>query len=366
MRVLLLWDSASNSTWNTSFFYHNALKRLGIQTADFIYSTEIIIQNLAINAFRGTKDEVYEGEAIRLSNRLLMGYVASSLPDVIICCTALTLSKALWHWLHDFRKELKHPYKIVTILTESPYRPSEEIEIATWSDYVFTNERDFVGRLRKFQPRTWYLPQAYDDQIHKPEEREKEHGVYLCGSGFKSRIDILSNIDWDATGTTLTLKGLFRDIDEESALFPYYIEGLVKNEKVVEDYQASNICLNIHRTEGDVVIFEKDLPDYYAREKRLFKVTDAFSMNNRTCEIAATGGFQIVDDTREEVAEVFGEFVPRFGINEPGELQELITYYTQHPSQRAKMAEEARLRIEGRTYLANTKKILSIVGGNNG
>jgi len=362
----MLWPANSNSTFNTAFFFHNALKRLGVPTVDFVYSQEIIIQNLAINAFRGTKDESYEGEAIFLSNRLLMGYVASSLPDVILICTGLTFSKALLRWLHDFRKELKHPYKIVTILTESPYRPSEEIEIATWSDYVFTNERDFVGRLRKFQPRTWYLPQAYDDQIHKPEEREKTIGAYMCGSGFKSRIDILSNIDWKATGTTLTLKGLFKDIDEESALFPYYIEGLVKNEKVVEDYQASNICLNIHRTEGSLVIYEKDLPDYYAREKRLFKVTDAFSMNNRTCEIAATGGFQIVDDTREEVAEVFGETVPRFSMNEPMELQELITYYTQHPSQRAKLAEEARLRIQGRTYLANTKKILSIVGGNNG
>ena len=362
MRVLLLFPSHTNSTFNTAFFYHNALKRLGIQTADFVYSTELIIQNLAINAFRGTKDVTYEGEAIMLSNRLLMGYVASTLPDVIICATGLDIYPSAWQWLYDFRKELKHPYKIVTILTESPYRPSEEIKIATWSDYVFTNEREFVNRLRKFQPRTWYMPQAYDDQIHKPEEREKKYGVYLCGSGFKSRIDILSNIDWKATGTTLTLKGLFKDIDEKSALFPYYIEGLVKNEKVVEDYQASNICLNIHRQEGEVVIYEKDLQNYYAKEKRLFKVDDAFSMNNRTCEIAATGGFQIVDDTREEVAEVFGETVPRFSMNEPMELQELITYYTQHPSQRAKLAEEARLRIQGRTYLANTKKILSIVG----
>ena len=363
MRVLLLFPPSSNSTWNTAHFFRNALKRLDVQTASFLYNQELILQNIALNVFRGTKDEVYEGEAIMLSNRLLMGYIASTLPDILLCITGLDLYKSAWKWLFDFRKELKHPYKIVTVLTESPYRPSEEIEIATWSDYVFTNEREFVGRLRKFQPRTWYLPQAYDDQIHKPEEREKTIGAYMCGSGFKSRIDILSNIDWKATGTTLTLKGLFKDIDEESALFPYYIEGLVKNEKVVEDYQASNICLNIHRQEGEVTIFEKDLPNYYAKEKRLFKVTDAFSMNNRTCEIAATGGFQIVDDTREEVAEVFGESVPRFGINEPGELQELITYYTQHPSQRAKLAEEARLRIQGRTYLANTKKILSLSGG---
>ena len=152
MRVLLLWDSATNSTWNTSYFMGRALKRLGVEVSNFLYSQEIITQNFAINKIRGTDDVSYDGEAIFLSNRLLMGYVASFLPDVIIICTGLSLYKSCWKWLHDFRSELKHPYKIVTVYTESPYRPSEEIELANWSDYVFTNEKNFVGRLRKFQP----------------------------------------------------------------------------------------------------------------------------------------------------------------------------------------------------------------------
>ena len=363
MRVLLLWPSHSNSTFNVANFYNNALHRLNVKVANFVYSQELILQNLAINAFRGTENVPYDGEAILLSNRLLMGYVASAAPDVILCVCGLDVYKSAWKWLHDFRSNLKKPYKIVTIYTESPYRPSEELELAQYSDYVFTNDRDFVGRLRKINPRSWYLPQAYDDKVHYPEAREKKHGAYFCGSGFLSRIETFSKVDWAAAGSDFTLKGLWPDLDEDSPLWAYYKEGLVQNEQVVEDYRASNICLNIHRQEGEIVVFEKDTPTSYAKERAVFKVEDAWSMNNRTCEIAATGAFQIVDDTREEVGEVFGNSVPQFSMDDPAELQELVEFYTRRPMLAAKLADEARLRIEGRTYLANMKQVLTKLGG---
>lgn len=364
MRVLLLWPSHSNSTWNTAWFYSRALKRLGVKTANFIYSQEIILQNLAINAFRGTENESYDGEAVLLANRLMMGYIASSLPDIVMVITGLDFCKSAWSWIEGFRKYLRRPYKVVLVYTESPYRPSEELEYAQWADYIFTNEKTFVGRLRKFQPRTWYLPQAYDDELHVPDwDAEKKYGTYFCGSGFKGRIELLSNIDWDVTGSTFTLKGMWPDIDEDSPLHKYYVEGLVPNERVVEDYHASEICLNIHRTEGELVVFERDEPNLYSRERRGFAVRDAWSMNNRACEIAAAGGFQLVDDSRGEIEEVFGDSVPTFSMNDPAQLQDLIAFYTKRPELRAKKAREAHVRIEGRTYLANTKKILNLVGG---
>jgi spore maturation protein CgeB len=363
MRVVIVWPSHTNSTFNTAYFYNRAFKRLHVQTANFVYSQELITQNLGINAFRGTVDEAYVGDSILITNRLLMGYIASALPDAIIIVTGLDLYKSAWKWIQEFRGALKHPYKIITIFTESPYRPSEEPFVASMSDYVFTNEKSYVGTLRKFQPRSWYLPQAYDEKMHVPDDKEHKYGVYMCGSGFLSRVEVLSRVNWEETGTSLMLKGLFPDIKKDTALFPFYQEGLVPNEKVVEDYQASDICLNIHRQEGDLVIFERDLPKSYNIERRQFKVTNAYSMNNRASEIAAAGGFQLVDDTRQEVEDVFGNSVPRFSINEPGELQEMIAYYTRNPRQRAKLAEESRMRIEGRTYLANTKKILNLTGG---
>ena len=363
MRVVQVWDSASNSTWNTSYFISRALKRLGVEVANFSYSQELILQNLAINAFRGTQDESYEGEAILLSNRLLMGYVASAMPDAIIVSTGLNLYKSAWKWLWEFRQNLKNPYKIVTLYTESPYRPSEELELAQYSDYVFTNERSFVERLQAIQPRSWYMPQAYDDLIHRPEKRDRKYGTYFCGSGFSSRIHTLSQIDWDAAGTDFTLRGLWMDLAEDSPLRKHYIQGIVQNEEVVDDYRASEICLNLHRQEGEIVVFERDTPDSYAKEKAGFKVTDAWSMNNRACEIAATGAFQIADDTRQEMVEVFGDSVPRFNMGDPAELQELVEYYTRRPDERTKLSQEAAMRIEGRTYLGNMQQMLTIIGG---
>lgn len=363
MRILQIWPSSSNSTWNTSSFYSRAMRRAGVQVANFIYSDELILQNLAINAFRGTNDEVYEGEAILLSNRMLMGWVASAQPQCVLICTGLDVYKSAWKWLWDFRLNLKNPYKIVTIYTESPYRPSEEIELAQYSDYVFTNEREFVEPLRNIQPRTWYLPQAYDDEKHTPGKSEHKYGTYMCGSGFLSRIQLLAGVNWEQTGAPLTLKGLWPDIDASSKLAPYYTEGLVKNEGVVEDYRASDICLNVHRQEGEIVIFERDTERAYAREKGKFKIENAYSMNNRTCEIAATGAFQMDDDTREEVVDVFGDSVPRFSMDDPAGLEEMIAFYAHRPELRDKLAQEARMRIEGRTYLSNAKRILNLIGG---
>ena len=360
MKILQIWPSHSNSSWNTSFFLSRALRKAGVKTADFAYSQEIILQNLAINAFRGTKDKAYEGEAILLANRMMMGYVASALPDAIIVVTGLTMHKGTWQWLEDLRRQLRHPYKIILVYTESPYRPSEELELAQHADYIFTNERAFVGRLRQFQPRSWYMPQAYDEEIHAPAAREQRYATYFCGSGFRTRIQVLEQIDWERAGG-LTLKGLWRDIEEGSPLKPYYQEGLVQNEQVVEDYRASGICLNLHRREGEIVVFERDLPNSYSLERGVFKTADAESMNNRACEIAATGAFQIADDSRAELGEVFGDSVPQFSVDEPAELQELVEFYTQRPQIRAKLAEDARMRIQGRTYLENVKRILSLM-----
>jgi hypothetical protein len=364
MRILQIWDSSTNSTWNTGHFISRALKRLDVQVANFAYSQEIVLQNLAINAFRGTENKSYDGEAVLLANRLMLGYIASALPSAIIVVTGLSLWKSAWSWMREIRSELKHPPKIVLYYTESPYRPSEELEYAQWADYVFTNERNFVERLRQFQPRTWYLPQAYDDQLHTPGDPvPHEYGTYFCGSGFLGRIKTLEAVDWASTGCPLTLKGLWRDIQPNSPLHPYYTEGLVPNERVIEDYRRSDICLNVHRMEGEAVVFERSEPNLYARERRPFKVTDAYSMNNRTLEIAASGGFQLVDDSRDEVAEVFGDSVPQFETNNAAHLQELVAYYAQRPELRAKKAQAARLRIEGRSYLANVKRVLSLIGG---
>lgn len=364
MKAFLAFPSATSSTYDVAWAYGRALRRLNVQTASFVYSQEIVLQNFAINAFRGTEGKTYDGEAVLLANRLMMGYIATARPDVILVVCGLDFAKATWQWISELRKELRHPYKIALIYTESPYRPSEELEYAQWADYIFTNEKSFVGRLRQFQPRTWYLPQAYDDQRHTPNwDAPHEYGTYFVGSGFLNRIRLLEQVDWEATGSTFTLKGLWPDIDESSPLFKYYTNGIVQNERVVEDYRRSDICLNVHRGEGQIVIYERDEPNYYAREKRSFEIENAYSMNNRTCEIAATGGFQLVDDSRQEVADVFGDSVPTFSMQDPGALQELISFYTQNPELRAKKARDAAGRIEGRTYLANMKRILNQVGG---
>lgn len=356
-RMLMAWPGHSSSTYSVSRHYSQAFKDLGVEVADFLYHNELIFQNEAINVIRGTKGVQYEGEAIYLATQMLMGKLVRVLPDYVVVVTGLALWKDVWHNLLDLRREFKRPYRIVLILTESPYRPNEELELANWADWIFSNERTFVPRLRQFQPRAYYLPHAYAPEIHKPgSEYTDDHGVYMCGSGFKGRVEVLRGVDWSSAG--LLLKGMWPDL-KDTELAPYYEEGLVPNEQVVEDYHHSAICLNIHRRQADHVVFQLDEPDYQAKQKRAFKLHAAYSMNNRAVEIAASHGFQLCDAGRREVVEVFGDTVPRFSVDDSEELESLVEYYIPRPELRRELAEGAAERIQGRTYRRNAKKILS-------
>lgn len=356
-KVLLAWPGHSSSTYSVSKYYSKAFKELGVRVEDFLYHNEVVLQNAAINRVRGTEGEDYSGEAMYLATQMLMGKIAAVLPDYVVAVTGLALWKNVWQQLLDLRRELKHPYKIVLVLTESPYRPGEELELSNFADYVFTNEREFVSRLRQFQPRSYYLPQAYDPDVHKlGDEYSNHHKVYMCGSGYRERVKVLEGVDWSIA--RLTLKGIWRDL-EGTALEQYYEEGIVPNKEVVEDYHNSAICLNIHRQKVEHILFEVDRPGYHKDKRGAFALDSAYSMNNRAVEIAASHGFQLCDDSRAEVAEVFGDAVPTYSVDDSGELENLIEYYIPRPGLRRKLASGAAERIEGRTYRENAKKVLS-------
>ena len=183
---------------------------------------------------------------------------------------------------------------LAVVFTESPYDDAEQAKVAPLYDVCFTNERASVAPLRKANPQTHYLPAAYDPAQHGPglNGDARAHDVVFVGSGFDSRTELLSCVDW--TGIDLGLYGAWGHVDAGHPLAPYVRGGLVDNAHAGALYRKARIGLNLYRGTGGA---------------------PAESLNPRAYELAADGVFTLSHD-RAEVGERFGGLVPTFATAE--------------------------------------------------
>ena len=250
---------------------------------------------------------------------------------------------------------MRRPPKSATILTESPYKQEDELEIAWRTDCVFTNERTFLDLLKRVQPLSFYLRHAYYSGVHYHENRQQENEVYFCGSGHIQRLREISLIEWG--NIDFKLRGMFPMLYELAPhLGIYYEEGATPNRDVAEEYRKSKICLNIHRTNGERTILKVKRDDYYSFRHMQTLVNNCYSVNNRTIEIAACGAFQLCDNTRPELTEIFGNSVATY--SDADELRDKVEFYLEHDDIRNEMARKSLAAVQGNTYQNNAKKIM--------
>ncbi|MBP2673625.1 MAG: hypothetical protein H6Q84_465 [Deltaproteobacteria bacterium] len=204
-------------------------------------------------------------------------------------------------------------------------------------DYFFAiQEGDFLERLRDAGARTAaFLPMAASPGIHRkvelsPRERE-EFGadVSFVGAGYYNRrrlFEGLVDLDFRIWGNEWescpALKGLVRRGGAR-----------VDTEDIVKIFNASRININLHSS------------SYHEGVN-----PDGDFVNPRTFEIAACGGFQLVD-RRSGLAGFFriGEEVACFDGLE--ELRGKISHYLAHPEEREAVAERGRRRaLRDHTY----------------
>ena len=208
-------------------------------------------------------------------------------PDVLVLCRRAKLPLA-------------------AVFTESPYDDPEQAKVAPLFDVCFTNERASVAPLRAANPNTHYLPVGYDPAQHGPQMNgaAPAHDVVFVGTGFASRTELLSCIDW--TGIDLGLYGSWDHVDAGHPLRPHVRGGLVDNATAGALYRQARIGLNLYRQPGEGVAAE--------------------SLNPRAYELAADGVFTL-SHHRAEVGERFGGLVPTFAT--PEELERRVRRYLQ-------------------------------------
>lgn len=238
-------------------------------------------------------------------------------------------------------------------LTESPYQDEGEYAIQSFYRHAFTNERLMVGRIRAKRiedghpsPDTvHYLPHAFDPMRHYPREivpSAYRSDVCFIGSPFPERQALLNGVDW--TGIDFRAKGVFgsQAIEDTMTLLP----DNVPNEETQLYYAGAAININHHR-----------LIRYYGREGEI-DAGEAESLNPRVYELAAGRCFQICDDSRPELAELFGDSIPTYSHRDPADLERVIRYYLAHPAERERCAREAFERVQRHTVEARMRFVL--------
>jgi spore maturation protein CgeB len=170
--------------------------------------------------------------------------------------------------------------------------------------------------------------------------------VFFVGTGFPERQALIGGVDW--SGIDLKLAGTLWDGNENNEVL---LRRLMDNEQAAAHYRAAKINLNIHRTTAD----------YHGGQH--IPVGQAYSLGPRAYEIAACGGFQLMDDSREEARDVFGETLCTFQSGDSADLGRQIRYFLAHPGVREAIARGQHEAVLPHTWHARSARVLDIFDG---
>jgi spore maturation protein CgeB len=239
------------------------------------------------------------------------------------------------------------------VLTESPYMFEREDQLQTGYRTAFTNERTAVARLLESRRRdrhshpdaVYYLPHSFDPARHYPRPFEVEYASDVCfiGSPFPERQELFRGVDW--TGIHLVTRGLWTDPDDtETSLDPE--TGFVTNDEAHRWYAGAKIVVNHHRV---IRYFGSDMT---------IGDGEAESLNPRVYELAAARCFQVCDDSRPELTDVFGGSIPTYRAGDSADLERVLRYYLARPEERARCAADAYERVQAHTAETRARLIL--------
>lgn len=233
--------------------------------------------------------------------------------------------------------------KVAVLFTESPYNDEQQQRIAEHADVCWTNERASVGRLRIWNPNTYYLRHAYDPERHREkhegDKNMRAHDVVFVGTGFQERIDILSGVNWD--GIDFGLYGAWATLGSRHRLRKHICGKETDNSETAELYRKAQIGLNLYRTSRGF-------------GKHSSHIDRADSMSPRAYELAACGLFHL-SEYRPEMRETFGELVPLF--QTPKGLEVLIREWLPKKARREKIAAQLPQAVAGHNWEARAQQV---------
>ncbi len=219
-------------------------------------------------------------------------------------------------------------------------------------DYIFTIQRGaFFEKLKCNEVKNYYyLPQACAPEKHcmltMPDEEKKHFGSDLSfmGAGYYNRkalFEKLIDFDFKIWGSEWEMASPVGRLVQKDGT-------RINEDECVKIYNAAKINLNLHSSSFHEGV--NPIGDF---------------VNPRTFEIAACGGFQLVD-YRSELPELFEIGKELVCYKDLDELRSLIKYYLRNPEEKAEIAARGQLRAKrNHTFENRMREMLSIIFENN-
>lgn len=340
MKVLVIHSGHLMSTIDVATGLIAGLEANGVRVAQYPLHEPLALAQRLVGYAADAGEELPDQLVYNMAAGGIPGAALLVEADIVIAITGRNLP---WRIIEAIRKG-----GITTALlcTESPYttRQFERHDAAIY-DYVFTNERAALGLFdRNPAPRVHYLPHAYNPAVHQPGSGgPPQTDVLFIGTGFAERRALFSAVDWQ--GIRHTLLGPLWDGATDSATV---IDHGIDNVEAVARYHHATICLNHHRTT--------------ANWHEGTTISDAAeSLGPRAYEIAACRAFQLCDDSRPELGEVFGDAVPTYKAGDSADLERQMRYWLARPDARAAHAAAAFEAVRPHTWAARAAQMLSVV-----
>ena len=340
MRILLVYPGHKFSTVDVACGYEKALRALGHDVKAFNYHNAIAFYAAALALWGEQNPDLRRGlddVSIMASEHVVIDAV-DFVPDVVLIVCGHALHRRAYDLIHRLR------LPIALLLTESPYNDELQAKIIEKGHIAmaFANDKGSVPLLSKEGKKVVYLPHSYDAEIHRSRQASASFktDVFFQGTLFPERRELFSPLQNSSYNVYIGGPDPDMPVEDEDD-FEEMMSQIMDNREMAFYYAATKIAVNHHRT---------------LNGKQQSVNGKAYSIGPRAYEIAACGAFQLCDDTRPELRDVFGESVATY--HDGGDLAEKIDYYLTHEDERQMMAHDAYMRVQDCTFERRASDIL--------
>lgn len=234
-------------------------------------------------------------------------------------------------------------------LLDEPYDTLKSADVGTFFSRVFVQDASSVDYHRKFgNPDTHYLPHGFEHlEVHTKQPRPFRWDVSVVGTGFPRRRRALEAIR-SAAGSVLVVGSGWPDKFDGAGVEH---KPLASPLEAATIYNESRINLNVHREETDFSVSSESFRPV--------------SPNGSVFYVAGCGAFQIADDSRQDLPNLFepGKEIVLYRDSE--ELQALVTRYLADEQERTRIAEAGRKRaLAQHTYAHRLRKVVEMLEEN--
>lgn len=333
-RVMVVAPGPLFSTFDVWEAAVSGLRAAGAEVLPVAYHDDLRLVGAIEDRVQGDANQAFHSLTVYASHRT-MALAMAWRPEAVVCISGTVFPPPVAALLGQYTRT-------AVVLTESPYQIDQELAIQSCYRTAFTNERRMVPRIieQRYQDghshpeSVYYLQHMFDPARHYPREPEPEYASDVCfiGSPFPERQALLNGVNW--SGIDVRAFGVFDDLAAVEQRDDHEPLTVKANTEAHRWYAGAKIVINHHRTIR-----------YYGREQQI-DAGEAESLNPRVYELAAARVFQVCDDSRPELATMFGDSIPTYRADDSADLERVIRYYLAHPRERERLAAEAYRRVQ--------------------